>query len=159
MGASEAEIQEAIALAAATRSWSTYLAGAQIDDATFRAELGKLIEQVKKGGDAIKLADALGISKSMQSLVITDDTAIPCKYKELIQLAVSAQVPSRSAVYAHTEFAKLGGANEQELKDAIAMAGLVRQWSTVLNGNQVDKAAFQKDVKRLLAHAKKMASR
>jgi len=56
---------------------------------------------------------------------------------------------------ADTEFAKLEGANDRELTEAVAMAGMVRHWSTVINGRQADKAAFKKDINRLVAGAKK----
>jgi hypothetical protein len=35
------------------------------------------------------------------------------------------------------------------------MSGLVRHWSTVVNGRQADKAAFKKDINRLVAGARK----
>ena len=56
---------------------------------------------------------------------------------------------------ADTEFAKLEGTNDRELTEAVAMAGMVRHWSTILNGRQADKVAFKKDIARLVAGAKK----
>jgi len=47
------------------------------------------------------------------------------------------------------------GTNERELTEAVAMAGMVRHWSTILNGRQADKVAFKKDISRLVAGAKK----
>jgi AhpD family alkylhydroperoxidase len=82
-------------------------------------------------------------------------TAIPGKYKSLISLAVSAQIPCKFCIIADTEFAKLEGANDRELTEAVAMAGLTRHWSTVINGRQADRAAFKKDINRLVAGAKK----
>lgn len=51
-----------------------------------------------------------------------NDTAIPNKYKELIGLAISAVTKCRYCTYFHTEVAKLFGASEAEIEDAIHFA-------------------------------------
>jgi alkylhydroperoxidase/carboxymuconolactone decarboxylase family protein YurZ len=38
------------------------------------------------------------------------------------------------------------GATDAQIKEAIASAALVREWSTMLNGNQSDFADFKKQV-------------
>jgi len=96
-----------------------------------------------------------GAWTEMRDLEMNPATAIPGKYKSLIGLAVSAQVPCKFCVIADTEFAKLEGATDREVGEAIAMAGLVRHWSTIVNGRQADKVAFKKDINRLVAGAKK----
>lgn len=96
-----------------------------------------------------------GAWTEMRDVEMNPGTAIPGKYKSLIGLAVSAQVPCRFCIIADTEFAKLEGASERELVEAVAIAGLVRHWSTILNGRQADKATFKKDINRLVAGAKK----
>jgi AhpD family alkylhydroperoxidase len=96
-----------------------------------------------------------GAWQEMRDLEMNPTTAIPGKYKSLIGLAVSAQIPCKFCIIADTEFAKLEGANERELTEAVAISGLVRHWSTVVNGRQADKAAFKKDINRLVAGAKK----
>lgn len=86
-------------------------------------------------------------------------TKLDGKTKELIGLAVSAQVPCEYCIYFHTEAARLNGASEEEIREAVGMASITRQGSTLLNGLQVDKAQFKKDVQRIVAgaraHAKK----
>jgi AhpD family alkylhydroperoxidase len=96
-----------------------------------------------------------GAWTEMRDLEMNPATAIPGKYKSLIGLAVSAQIPCKFCIIADTEFAKLEGANDRELTEAVAMAGLTRHWSTVVNGRQADRAAFKKDINRLVAGAKK----
>jgi hypothetical protein len=39
--------------------------------------------------------------------------------------------------------------------EAVAMAAIVRHWSTVLNGMQVDAATFRRETDAVLAHATK----
>jgi AhpD family alkylhydroperoxidase len=75
---------------------------------------------------------------------------IPPKYRELIQLAVAAQIPCIYCVYFHTASAKAFGASDDEIKEAIAQGANTRQWSMILQGNQVDYVAFQKEVQMML---------
>ena len=53
--------------------------------------------------------------KSMSS----PDAAIPPKYGELIGLAVASQIPCEYCVYAHTSMAKMLGATDQEIQEAV----------------------------------------
>lgn len=81
--------------------------------------------------------------------------AIDGKSKSLISLAVASQIPCRYCVLADTEFAKLQGATEKEISEAVAMAGMIRHWSTVLNGLQIDEPGFRRDVDRMVGDARK----
>jgi AhpD family alkylhydroperoxidase len=81
-------------------------------------------------------------------------TTLNGRTKELVGLGVAAQIPCRYCIIAHTEFAKLNGATDAEIKEAIAMASFTREMSTLLNGEQVDEAQFRKDVDRLVKGAK-----
>jgi AhpD family alkylhydroperoxidase len=76
------------------------------------------------------------------------------KEKSLIGLAVSAQIPCSYCIEADTAFAKLAGASDREIQEAVAMAALTRHWSTILNGHQVDRDQFSRDIARLLAGLK-----
>jgi AhpD family alkylhydroperoxidase len=86
-------------------------------------------------------------------------TKLDGKTKELIGLAVSAQIPCEYCVYFHTEAARLNGASEEEIREAVGMAAITRQGSTLLNGLQVDKAQFKKDVQRIVAGARAAAAK
>ena len=77
--------------------------------------------------------------------------------KELIGLAVSAQIPCHYCVYFHTAAAKANGATDEEIREAVAMASVVRHWSTLLNGMQVDPAVFRREVDTVLRHAAEKA--
>src|SRR6187431_2088230 len=91
----------------------------------------------------------------MRDVEMNPSSAIPGKYKSLISLAVAAQIPCKFCIIADTEFAKLEGASDREITEAVAVSGLVRHWSTIVNGRQADKASFKKDINRLVAGAKK----
>src|SRR5438045_3776640 len=86
----------------------------------------------------------------LKAVQLNPNTALPGKTKELIGLAVAAQIPCRYCIYFHTQISKLDGASDRELKDAIAMAALARHTSTVLSGMQIDLAAFKQETTRML---------
>jgi len=192
-GASDAEIGEAVAMAAITRHWSTYLNGIQTDETKFRAEITKIIDNVKKasaskapapapvavvdGNSALKEATQMlggyapefirtfpeparaAAWRTFRDVQLSPSTALNGKQKELVGLAVAAQVPCRFCIIAHTEFAKLNGATDAEIKEAIGMASLTRELSTLLNGMQVDEAQFRRDVDKLVKGAKAAAKK
>ena len=78
--------------------------------------------------------------------VMNPNGALDDKTKQLIALGVAAQIPCQYCIYAHTLAAKHAGATDAQIKEAIASAALVREWSTMLNGNQSDFADFKKQV-------------
>src|SRR5262249_59995206 len=77
-------------------------------------------------------------------------TKLDGKTKELIGLAVAAQIPCRYCIYFHTAAARANGASDEEIREAVAMAAISRHWSTVLNGMQIDEAAFQHETDTVL---------
>jgi AhpD family alkylhydroperoxidase len=79
---------------------------------------------------------------------------IPPKYRVLIGLAVSSQIPCAYCIYADTSDAKLFGATDQEIKEAIMTAADTRFWSTLLNGNQIDFEAFKAEIDAAAAAAR-----
>jgi AhpD family alkylhydroperoxidase len=90
----------------------------------------------------------------LQALEMSTDTALPGKVKELIALGVSAQIPCRYCIYADTQFARAAGATDRELKEAVGQAAITRHWSTVLNGMQIDPAAFDRETQQIMAYLK-----
>ena len=67
--------------------------------------------------------------------VLNPNGALDGKTKQLIALAVAAQIPCAYCVYATTKAAKAAGATDAQIKEAIATAALVRFNSTMLNGS------------------------
>jgi AhpD family alkylhydroperoxidase len=88
--------------------------------------------------------------KSMSNPVAT----IPPKYGELIGLGVASQIPCDYCVYAHTTMAKMYGATDEEIQEAVMKGAEVRHWSTILNGNQVDYESFKSEWDGMLAFIK-----
>ena len=89
-----------------------------------------------------------GVSPAWQEYmaVMNPNGALDGKTKELIGLAVAAQIPCAYCVYAHTQAARHAGATDAQIKEAIAASALVRKWSTELNGNQYDMGEFKKQI-------------
>ena len=79
---------------------------------------------------------------SFKSLQLSDETAIPNKYKEMIGLAVSGATRCRYCCYFHTEAARLFGATEDEITETALIAKNTMGWSTYLNTLQFDYDAF-----------------
>lgn len=91
----------------------------------------------------------------MRDFQMSDKTALDGKTKELIGLGVASQIPCHYCVVFHTEAARLNGATEQELREAVFMAGVTRLGSTVLNGGLIDQGTFDKEVRDIVAYVKK----
>jgi AhpD family alkylhydroperoxidase len=92
---------------------------------------------------------------STKSFEMNPNTALDGKTKQLIGLAVAASIPCDYCVLYHTEAAKAEGATKAQIQEAVAMAALTRQGSTLLNGLQIDHAQFKKDIDRLMKGPKK----
>ena len=80
------------------------------------------------------------------------ETLIPNKYKELIALAVAATTRCRYCALFHTEAAKLNGATDAEIQEAVHLTKVVNGWSVYINGMQVDYDEFKAQVGRVVEH-------
>ena len=78
--------------------------------------------------------------------------SIDAKNRELIGLAVASQIPCSYCVYFHTVSAKAYGATDEELKEAVAFAGSIRNWSTVIHGNQIELEDFKKEFDKMMEY-------
>lgn len=80
------------------------------------------------------------------------NSAIPPKYRELLQLAVAAQIPCNYCIYFHTASAKAYGASDEEIKESVAQGAQTRQWSMVLQGNQVEFEKFKTEFDEMMKY-------
>lgn len=80
------------------------------------------------------------------------DTAIPNKYKELIGIAVHSETKCRYCTLFHTEAAKMFGATEEEIQEAVHYAKHTTGWSAYLNGAQVDYDEFTDELEQVKEH-------
>lgn len=85
-----------------------------------------------------------------------EEGAIPNKYRELMGLAISAVTKCRYCSFFHTELAKLHGATEAEIEEAVHFAKTTAGWSTYINGLQLDYETFRKEVLKACDHVRSM---
>lgn len=182
-GATEAEIGEAVTMAAQARHWSTVMNGLQLEEGRFRSDIGKMLAHAKKAKDSkaaapkpIDVVDGktalqdikqtfgfepeflqkfpeasrAGAWKIMRDVEMNPNTALSGKYKSLVGLAVSSQIPCRYCIIADTEFSKSEGATDAEIAEAVAMAAFTRHMSTMMNGMRVDSEQFKADLARMV---------
>ena len=87
-----------------------------------------------------------------------EETAIPPKYKELIGAAVAATLRCPYCSYFHTEMARLNGATDAEIEDAVHYAKSSVGFSTYINGLQVDYKKFKSEIDHACAYIRKSMS-
>jgi AhpD family alkylhydroperoxidase len=87
--------------------------------------------------------------------MLSDQTAIPNKYKELIGLGVSGATRCRYCAYFHTESARLFGATDEEINEAALVAKHTMGWSTYLNTRQFDYDQFVREFDQVAAHVRR----
>ncbi|MEK7400153.1 MAG: carboxymuconolactone decarboxylase family protein [Candidatus Poribacteria bacterium] len=78
-----------------------------------------------------------------------EDGPIPNKYRELIGLGIAATTKCRYCTLFHTEAARLNGATDAEIEDAVHFAKASAGWSAYINGLQMDYDEFKDEMKRI----------
>jgi AhpD family alkylhydroperoxidase len=129
---------------------------AKAQDASAQAtysDIEKTLGSVPSFFKAFPESAIAGAWAEFKSVQLNPKTKLDGKSKELIGLAVAAQIPCQYCVYFHTAAAKANGASEQEIRETVAMAAVVRHWSTVLNGMQIDFANFKHETDTVLRAA------
>ena len=133
---------------------------AQTEEGTAEAAYKDIEQTLGQVPSIFKAFPEVGIAGAwaeFKSVQLNPSTALDGKTKELLGLAVAAQIPCQYCVYFHTAAARLNGASEAEIQEAVAMASIVRHWSTVLNGMDVDLATFKRETDEMLSRAAEMA--
>jgi AhpD family alkylhydroperoxidase len=77
------------------------------------------------------------------------ETLIPNKYKELMGLAIHAETKCVYCTLFHTEAAKLFGATDEEIQEAVHFAKMSIGWSVYLNGMRTDYKEFADEFTRI----------
>jgi AhpD family alkylhydroperoxidase len=86
-----------------------------------------------------------------------DEGPIPNKYRELIGIGISAITKCEYCIQYHTEVARLNGATEAEIEDAVHYAKSSAGWSAYLNGMQVDKQQFADELGQVAEYVRGQA--
>lgn len=101
------------------------------------------------------LPDAtLQLEWELMKRIELEPSAIPEKYRELIGLGIAAATKCRYCVLYHTEVAKLHGATDEEIEDAVHFAKDSAGWSTYLHGLQVDFEQFRDELRQAIEYVR-----
>ncbi len=90
----------------------------------------------------------------LQKRLGLEENLIPNKYKELMGLAVAAATRCRYCTYYHTVAAKLFGATDEEIEEAMHYTKQAAGWSTYMNGMQLDYEEFKEEMDRVAEHVR-----
>jgi AhpD family alkylhydroperoxidase len=101
---------------------------------------------------------SLELEWNLMKRVQFEEGPIPNKYRELIGLGIAASTKCRYCTFFHTEVAKLNGATDAEIEDAIHYAKSSAGWSAWLNGNQFDYEKFRQEVKTIVKNVRAKAA-
>ncbi|MBF0499806.1 MAG: carboxymuconolactone decarboxylase family protein [Candidatus Riflebacteria bacterium] len=101
----------------------------------------------------------LGLEWRLFKKIEIDTVALPNKTKELIGVALAASLRCRYCSYFHTKMAKLNGANDEEIEEAVHLAKASAGWSSYVNGLQIDFENFKSEVDRACEHVSKLMSK
>ncbi|MFF2846928.1 carboxymuconolactone decarboxylase family protein [Streptomyces sp. NPDC058001] len=85
------------------------------------------------------------------------ETLIPNKYKELIGVGLHAETKCHYCTLFHTEAAKLFGATDEEIQEAVHYAKASLGWSAYINGMREDYDQFASEVKQITEYVRAQA--
>jgi AhpD family alkylhydroperoxidase len=85
------------------------------------------------------------------------DTLIPNKYKELIGVGLHSETKCHYCSLFHTEAAKLFGATDEEIQEAVHYAKASLGWSAYINGMQEDYNQFASELGQIVEYVRSQA--
>lgn len=77
------------------------------------------------------------------------DSEIPAKYREMIGLAVAANLKCPYCQHMHLGMAKAYGASEEELSELAFLASFTSRWSAMLHAQNYDLDQFKKEAAQI----------
>lgn len=77
------------------------------------------------------------------------ETLIPNKYKELMGVALHSETKCHYCTLFHTEAAKLFGATDEEIQEAVHYAKASLGWSAYLNGIRQNFEQFSEELQQI----------
>ncbi|MFB6106003.1 MAG: carboxymuconolactone decarboxylase family protein [Halobacteriaceae archaeon] len=92
-----------------------------------------------------------GIFRDLQ---LGTDTELSAREKALVGVGVASAISCPYCTYFHNEEARLSGATDDELEEAVNLASVTRYFSTVLHGNETDLEDFKTQTDEIVAHIK-----
>ena len=90
---------------------------------------------------------------------VLGESKIPAKYRELIGLAISANIKCPYCQLFHKSAAQLRGATDEELAEVAFLASFSARWSAMIHAQHYDYDTFEKETHQIGAHLQKMMSK
>lgn len=77
------------------------------------------------------------------------ETEIPAKYRELMGLAVAANIKCPYCQLFHREAAKMNGATDEELAETAFLASYTARWSAIIHAQHYDYETFKDEFEQI----------
>jgi AhpD family alkylhydroperoxidase len=74
-----------------------------------------------------------------------EETEIPAKYRELMGLAVAANIKCPYCTLFHKGAAQMNGATEEELAETVFLASYTARWSAIIHAQHYDYETFARE--------------
>lgn len=83
---------------------------------------------------------------------LSDQTYIPPKYKQLMAIGIHSETKCRYCTLFHQEIARMLGATEQEIEEAVHFAKHTVGLSVYLNGSRYPEDKFAGELDQMIEH-------
>ena len=78
-----------------------------------------------------------------------EETEIPAKYRELMGLAVAANIKCPYCQLFHKGSAQMNGATEKELAETVFLASYTARWSAIIHAEHYDYQKFKDEFEKI----------
>lgn len=86
------------------------------------------------------------------------ETELSPREKALIGVGVAATTKCPYCVHFHTAEARMADVTDDELEEAVTLAGSTQYFSTILHGNEIDLDEFVAETSEIVAHLEEQAA-
>ena len=80
------------------------------------------------------------------------ESEIPALYRELMGLAVAANIKCPYCAHFHTEAARLHGATDAQIEEAVSLASFTARYSAMLHAQSYDLDTFKREFEQMATH-------
>ncbi len=88
-----------------------------------------------------------------------EETEIPAKYRELLGLAVAANIKCPYCQLFHKGAAAMNGATEEEFAETVFLASYTSRWSAIIHAQNYDYQKFKEEFEQIGEYLQKMAKK
>ena len=88
-----------------------------------------------------------------------EETEIPAKYRELMGLAVAANIKCPYCLLFHKGAAQMNGATGEELAETAFLASYTARWSAIIHAQHYDYQTFKEEFEQIGEYLRKKAQK